>query len=145
MIVLDAYAVIAFLLGERAAAEVGELLRSEESVALTALGVAEVVDRLVRGAGIEADEVMLDLAELGLADAPDVEATLMVRAGLLRARRYHRQRCSVSLADCLVVESAREWGAAVASSDPHLLDVCRLEGVAAIVLPDTAGNRWTSS
>lgn len=145
MIVLDAYAVIAFLLGERAAAEVGELLRSDESVAMTALGVAEVVDRLVRGAGLDADEVMLDLAELGLADAPDVEATLMVRAGLLRARRYHRRTCSVSLADCVVVESARAREATVASSDPHLLDVCRLEGVVAIVLPDTAGNRWTPS
>jgi len=49
----------------------------------------------------------------------------------------------VSLADCVVVELAREHDAAVATSDPHLLDVCTVEGIAVVPLPDTAGGRWS--
>ena len=84
-----------------------------------------------------------DLAELGLADAAALPTTVAIRAGLLRARRSHRTRCSVSLADCVVVEVAREHTAAVATSDPHLLDVCSVEGIQVMPLPDTAGERWS--
>ncbi len=51
MIVLDVYAVIVVLLGEPAGPEVADLLRSGETAVLTAVGVAEVVDRLVRVVG----------------------------------------------------------------------------------------------
>ena len=51
VIVLDAYAVIAFLKGEAAAGQVAQLLAGEEETTLTALGVAEVVDHLVRLVG----------------------------------------------------------------------------------------------
>lgn len=142
MIILDAYAVIAFLLGEPAAPEVAGLIQGDQAVAVTQLGLAEAVDRLVRVAGADPDEAVLDLAELGLTDPPALEPMVTLRAGLLRARRYHRTRCAVSLADCVVVETAREHGASVATSDPHLLDVCRHEGVPVVVLPDTSGERW---
>jgi PIN domain nuclease of toxin-antitoxin system len=145
VIVLDAYAVIAALLDEPAAPEVAALLRSDEGAMLTALGVAEVLDRLVRIAGIDADEPALDLAELGLADPEPLDPAVAVRAGLLRSRRYHRTRCAVSLADCVVVEVAREHHAAVATSDPHLLDVCQAEGIPVVALPDTTGGRRSPS
>jgi PIN domain nuclease of toxin-antitoxin system len=145
VIVLDAYAVIAALLDEPAAPEVAALLRNDEGAMLTALGVAEVLDRLVRIAGIDADELALDLAELGLADPEPLDPAVAVRAGLLRSRRYHRTRCAVSLADCVVVEVAREHHAAVATSDKHLLDVCHAEGIPVVALPDTAGERWKPS
>lgn len=143
MIVLDAYAVIATLLGEPAAPEVAELLRGDEPAVLTPLGVAEVLDRLVRVAGVDSDEAVLDLAELGLADPEPLDPAVAPRAGLLRARRYHRTRCAVSLADCVVVEVAREHDAAVATSDPHLLDVCSLEDIRVLPLSDTTGVRWS--
>jgi PIN domain nuclease of toxin-antitoxin system len=145
VIVLDAYAVIAYLLGESAAAEVARLLEGDEPVTLTAVGVAEVVDRLVRIAGVDPDEVVLDLAELGLADPEPLDAANALRAGVLRARRYHRTRCEVSLADCVAAEQARASGGAVATSDPHLLDMCSAEQIGVIPLPDTSGGRWSPS
>lgn len=143
MIVLDAYSVIAALRGEPAAPEVAALLGGVEQAKLTPLGVAEVVDRLVRGAGADPDEVALDLGELGLADPDPLEATVALRAGMLLARRYHRTRCAVSLADCVAVEVARRQDGAVATSDAHLLDACAAEGVGVVPLPDSAGNRWS--
>ena len=52
MIVLDAYAVLAFLKGETAAPEVRSLLEGPEPTALTAVGVAEVLDHLIRIIGV---------------------------------------------------------------------------------------------
>lgn len=142
MIVLDAYAVVALLRGEAAAGEVAELLQGDDAAVLTPLGVAEVVDRLIRLVGADPDEAVLDVAALGVLDSAPLEPSVALRAGLLRARRYHRARCAVSLADCVVVEVAREADADVATSDPHLLDVCHAEGVATVVLPDSTGARW---
>lgn len=143
MIVLDAYAVIAALLGEPAAPEVAELLQRDERAVLTPLGVAEVLDRLVQISGVDPDEAVLDLAELGLINAQPLDPAIALQAGLLRARRYHRTRCAVSLADCVVVEVARASDATVVTSDPHLLDVCVLESVNVLPLPDATGVRWT--
>jgi predicted nucleic acid-binding protein len=145
VIVLDSFGVVAAFLGEPAASEVAALLRSQRRVTLTPLGVAEVVDRLVRIAGADSDEVVLDLAELGLADPDPLDAAVAIRAGILRARRYHRTRCAVSLADCVAAEVAREHGAALATSDPHLLDVCAAEAIEVLVLPDSQGERWESA
>lgn len=143
MIVLDSYAVLAALLGEPAAAEVAALLRGDEPSTLTTLGVAEIVDRLVRGTGVDPDEAALDLAELGLADPDPLTSTVALRAGLLRARRYHRTRCAVSLADCVAVEVARERDGRLATSDAHLLGVCAVEGVGVLPLPDSTGAVWS--
>lgn len=73
MIVLDAYAVLAYLRDERAAEEVGELLRTP--TVLTAVNASEVLDQLVQLAPVS--------AEMGLL------------AGRLRARHDDRQRMAV--------------------------------------------------
>ena len=142
MIVLDSYAVLALLKGEPAADRVEQLIAGEEEAALTALGVAEVVDHLVRIAGAGEDEAALDVAQLGLVPPSPVEAELALRAGLLRARHYHRRDRAVSIADCVAAESARRVGAWLASADPHLLDVCRDEGIDTIPLADSSGRTW---
>lgn len=144
MTVLDAYAVIAYLRAEPAAREVRPLLDTGDA-ALTAVGVAEVVDHLVRLAGAEEEDVVLDLAQLGLLEAIAVGSDLGLAAGRLRARRYHRNRCAVSMADCIAAEAARAGATSLATSDPHLLDLCHMEGIAAIVLAASDGTRWTSS
>lgn len=143
MIVLDAYAVLALLKGEPASPRVRDLLRSEHDARLTAVGVSEVVDHLVRLAGASEDEAALDLAQLGLAEALPVDPDLGLRAGLVRARHYHRRARAVSLADCIAAETARTHEAAVASADPHLLDLCREEGIGMIPLPDTRSRIWS--
>lgn len=141
MTVLDAFALLALLKGEPAANEVAAILRTGDGV-LTVVGVAEVVDHLVRVAGQDDDEVALDLAQLGLLDAPALDAATAFAAGAARARHYHRRNRAVSLADCLAAETARSAGAPVATADPHLLDLCRAEGIAVVALPDSQGRTW---
>lgn len=141
MTVLDAYAVIAYLRDEPAAPSVARLLASGEA-ALTAVGVGEVFDQLVRVAGGDEEEVSLDLAELGLLDGIGISAALGAAAGRLRARCYHRTRCPVSMADCLLAETGRVLARPIATSDPHLLGVCHAEGIGVLVLPGSDGSLW---
>lgn len=143
MTILDAYAVIAYLKAEPAAPEVRPLLDRGEA-SLTAVGVAEVLDHLVRVAGADEEDAALDLAQLGLLDGVVVDSDLGLAAGRLRARRYHRSRCAVSMADCIAAEVARREVTGLATSDPHLLDLCRIEGVSAIVLTASDGTRWAA-
>lgn len=143
MIVLDAYAVLAFLKGEPAAPEVRTLLERGEPAALTTVGVAEVLDHLIRIVGIDEENAALDLAELDLPKPHDIDEFTGMSAGRLRARRYHRTRCAVSLADCLAAETARRLGAPLATSDPHLLDLCHAERIPVHPLTASNGARWT--
>src|SRR4051794_3874404 len=110
--------------------------------ALTALGVAEVLDHLVRLVGVDEEDAVLDLAQLGLAEALAVDAELAGRAGRLRARHYHRITRAISLADCVLLEVGRRERRPVATADPHLLDTCVAEGVAFVALPDVRGHTW---
>lgn len=143
MIVLDSFAVLALLRDEPAAALVQQLVESGEEVALTALGVTEVIDHLVRLLGADEDEAVLDLAQLGLASPTPVDVDVAMQAGLLRARHYHRKYRAVSLADCVAAAIARSASSQLASADPHLLDLCRDEGIAVIALPDSTGRTWS--
>ena len=144
MTILDAYAVLAFLENETAASEV-ETLIAAGGTALTVVGLAEVLDHLIRIGGADEEDASLDVAQLRLDDPLRVDEKLAAAAGRLRARRYHRTRCPVSLADCLAVEVARSQHRSLATSDPALLDVCHEEGVAMIVLTGSDGTRWTPS
>jgi PIN domain nuclease of toxin-antitoxin system len=142
--VLDAFAVVALLRGEPAASEVQALLEGGDDTVLTSLGLAEVVDHLVRVVGTSEDDAVLDVAQLGLMDAITVDADLALNSALLRARHYHRIDRAVSLADCVAAEAARARSAGLATADPHLLDLCRDERIAAIPLPDSGGITWSS-
>ncbi len=134
MTVLDAYAVIAYLRDEPAADQVRPLLEAPDS-ALTAVGLGEVLDHLVRLAGADEDDAVLDLAQLGLLDAVAVNAETGSAAGRLRARHYHRTRCPISMADCVAAETARATSQPLATADPHLLDVCDIENIDVMPLP----------
>lgn len=144
MTVLDSFAVIALLRGEPAAQEVRQLLVASGGAArLTATGLAEVIDHLVRVMGVPEEEAALDIAQLGLAEAANVDSEKAFRAGLLRARHYHRTERAVSLADCIAAEEARATSTSLATADPHLLDLCRDEGMTVVALPDSVGSRWS--
>lgn len=140
--ILDAYAVLALLKGEPAAAPVAALL-TRGDVRITSVGFAEIVDHLVRIVGSSEDDAVLDVAQLGLADALPVDAMIGSAAGALRARHYRRRHRAVSLADCVAAEAARNVGVALVSADPHLLDLCRDEGIDRVPLPDSAGRMWS--
>lgn len=141
MIILDAYAVLAFLRRETAGPQVRELILGDEESALALLGVAEVLDRLVRRAGIGEEQARLDLAQLALAAPPALDRQLAARAGLLRARHYQRRARALSLADCVAAETARSLDASLATADPALLETCEAEGIAVIALPGSDPSR----
>jgi len=142
--VLDAYAVIAYLRDEPAADHVRPLLEAGDA-ALTAVGLAEVLEHLVRLANAEEDDAVLDLTQLGLTDAIPIEASTGNAAGRLRARRYHRTRCPISMADCIAAETARAIRRPLATADPDLLDVCLAEGIEIIPLPGSDGTTWSQT
>jgi PIN domain nuclease of toxin-antitoxin system len=139
MTVLDAYAVVAFLRNEGCADEVADLLQAP--TVLTAANSAEVLDQLVRVWQRDPDDVHADLALLsnaGMQITP-VTAEQGLLAGRLRARHYHRERCSVSLADCLAAAAALPEQRALATSDPALAAVVRAEGGKVHPLSDSRG------
>jgi predicted nucleic acid-binding protein len=143
VIVLESFAVLALLRDEPAAALVQQLVESDEDVALTALGVAEVLDHLVRLLRADEDEAVLDVAQLGLTPPTSIDVSVAMQAGLLRARHYQRKNRAVSLADCVAAASARLSNARLASADPQLLDMCRNEGIDVVALPDSTGHTWS--
>ena len=139
MIVLDAYAVVAFLRGEPAAGDVAALLGSP--TVLSSVNAAEVFDQLVRVFGREPDHVHADFALLshtGMDIAP-VPVDLALHAGRLRARHYHRERTAVSLADCVAAATALDRRRPLATSDPALAALVRVEGGLVHGLPDSKG------
>lgn len=142
MIVLDAYAVIAFLRGEPAAEQVRGLLEGGEEIRLTSTGLAEVIDNLVRRMGVDPEEAVLDVAQLGVGPAMQIDASTGQLAGLLRAQHFHARTREVSLADCVAAAAAQEAGARLATSDGPLLDLCHEEEIGYIVLPNSSGEVW---
>ena len=141
MTVLDAYAVIAYLRGEPSAPEVAELLRGQPL--LTSVNAAEVGDQMVRVFGADPDGIEADLALLshaGLRMLP-VSYDLAMAAGRIRARRYHRERAAVSLADCVAAAAALAHRLPLATADPALATMLRAEGGDVHPLPDSRGRR----
>jgi predicted nucleic acid-binding protein len=139
VILLDACGVVAFFNGEPAAEQVAEILSGVEETAITSLGLAEILDRRVRVGGVDEEEAVLDLAELPFDSVWPVDGSTAQRAGLLRARWYHRRGCQVSMADCVAAAAAQEAGGTLASTDPHLLEACRGENITSLALPDSSG------
>lgn len=141
MTVLDAYALVAYLRGEPSAEEVADILRGE--VAIASANMAEVVDQMVRVWGRPADDVEGDLALLSAAGmaVQELDTETAIAAGRLRARRYHRATCAVSLADCVAAVTALRLDRPLATSDPALTEVVRAEGGSVHALPDSRGRR----
>ncbi len=141
MILLDAYAIIAYLTGEPHAGPSVRPLLSDG--ALTVVQAAEVLDHLVRIRGAAESEAALDVAQLGLHPI-EIDDEVGTRAGLLRARHYHRVTPAVSLADCVAaaVVLVHPEIEALATSDPHLLGLLHAEGGGAHPLPDRRGLLW---
>src|SRR5437763_15932347 len=100
---------------EPAAPEVAGLLQTGD-VAMTALNLAEVRDKLQRVGGadpVRLDEAIEQLRMAGLAVVP-LDPGDGLAAGRLRATEYHRTDNAISLADCVLLACASRYGAAVA-------------------------------
>lgn len=141
VILLDAYALHAFVVGEEAAGEVDEALRTS-ATAIVATNLSEVVDGLVRKEGWPDADIV---ERLGTVVGPIVEVRPVTdlvgwHAGILRARYYDRNDCDLSLADCVLLASAGPDDS-IATSDPAVAAVARAEGIGLIPLPDSTGQR----
>jgi PIN domain nuclease of toxin-antitoxin system len=142
-VVLDAYALIAFLRGEDAGAEVVGLLRRRPPPSISAANLAEVADRLMRIDGRSEVDVRSQV-NLLIAGGLEVEPMWLADArlaGSLRARQYDRRSAALSLADCFCLATAIKLQAAVATADPALARASRDEGLEVIPLPDSSGRR----
>jgi PIN domain nuclease of toxin-antitoxin system len=139
---LDAYALVAFLADERAAAEVAALLRADDT-AIPSVNLAELIDVMLRVRRHAAEA--LDAALLPLLATTTSVLALGQRearlAGVLRAKHYDRRTSPLSLADCLLLASAVLNQAALATCDPPLAAAARSEGVKILPLPDSEGRR----
>jgi PIN domain nuclease of toxin-antitoxin system len=139
-VVLDAYAVIAALVGERARAEVEPLLKTG---VVSAPNLAEVLDVCVRVHANEERVVRQRLSWLssGGLEVAALEPAVALNAGALRAKHYRRRHCEVSQGDCFALALAKHRGLGLATADPDLAAVARTEGVDLVRLPDSHGRR----
>jgi len=141
-VVLDAGPVIDLLLDAPSAGEIASALRDAESLRISVVNVAEVIDvtRRVHGASAEdaasaVDRFLDEVARPVAATREQAE-----RAADIRARYYHRRDRDVSLADCFVIAAA-EPGDTVATSDRAVAFVARAEGLDVLALPNARGRR----
>ena len=142
MIVLDAYALKAYLNDEVMAADIVEpLILSGRQVLISGINLAETLDRMLRVNGATRDELETDLIGLGLTVA-GVDATVAFDAAALRAAHYHRTRRAVSLADCCAAALSLDRDAPLVTSDPALLALLHDEGGRYVALPSSTGETW---
>ncbi len=128
-VLLDAFALIA-LMAEEPAADQVEVLMRQGDTAITAVNLAEALDVLQRVQGISRERLETLTAPLvgsGLALVA-IDERIARDAGDIRARRYHRTRAPVSLADCILLAAA---GASdeLATADAPLIAVAEAEGI----------------
>ncbi len=134
-VLLDAFALIALLADEPAADEVEALLRGGEA-AITAVNLAEALDVLQRVQGIPSERlqaVTTPLVGERMRLLP-IDERIARDAADIRARRYHRTRAPVSLADCILLAATGESDA-LATADGPLIRVAEAENVQVRALP----------
>jgi predicted nucleic acid-binding protein len=134
-VLLDAYALIALLADEPAADEVEALLRRGEA-AITAVSLAEALDVLQRVQRIPRDRLEAATTPLvggGMTLVP-VDERIARDAADIRARRYHRSRAPLSLADCMLIAATGESDE-LATADAPLIRVAEAENVRVRRLP----------
>ena len=141
MTLLDAYAVVALLGDEPAAPEVEAILRAGEA-GITVVNLAEAIDVTSRVHRIPQEEVREALAPL-LGDAIVVviqDEAASWRAAALRQTHYDRRFSALSVADSLLIAAVHE-GDELATADPVVARVARIEGHRVAALPDSTGER----
>jgi predicted nucleic acid-binding protein len=128
-VLLDAFALIALLAEEPAADEVEAILRRGEA-AVPAINLAEALDVLQRVQRIPRERLDVLTGHLigeSVALVP-VDEQLARAAADIRARRYHRTRMPISLADSVLIAATKQADV-LATADGPLISVARLEGV----------------
>lgn len=143
MSVLDAYALIAFLLGEPPGEEVKTILR-ETRAQIASVNLAETYDRAIRLKAIpidDLDHVIDDLVTERSLTILGLDHALARRAGQLRAEYYDRNERRVSMADCIAAATTERLRDTLVTADAHLVRLAQQIEVDVIPLPDSSGRR----
>ena len=127
MTILDAYALVAFLTGGPAAAQVRVILR-EGGAAVATVNLAEALYVSERRAGIPVARSMqlLDPLFRGVISEVPLDTRRAHRAAEIRVAHYHRSRRPISLADAILVASAGPEDR-IATADSDVLDIAESE------------------
>jgi uncharacterized protein with PIN domain len=141
MVILDAYALIALLADEPAAAEVEALIRDRQA-AISAVNLAESLGVSERALGAPGDHVRAVVEPLlaGELEVLGCTAREAWRAASLRSRYYDRRERPLSLADCFLLAAAGD-GDEITTADPAVAAVAHAEGIDLVALPDGSGKR----
>ena len=142
VIVLDAYALEAYLKLETSAPIVRDLLATGEQALISGINLAETLDRMIRLHGRSPVELEADLLGTGV-HVSSVDEPTAFEAARLRAAHYHRTRRAVSIADCCAAALALDRDAPLVTSDPALLGLIADENGRYLALPDSTGNVWS--
>lgn len=135
MILLDAYALIAFLVGGPATPQVRAILREGDAAVATA-NLVEVLDvsQRVHRVPISRTVELLDPLLEGPLTAIPLDSTVARRAAEIRSEHYRRSSQPISLADAVLIASAK-LGDRIATADPDVLAVAKAEKVGSVALP----------
>jgi predicted nucleic acid-binding protein len=109
----------------------------EGDAAVATANLAETLDVAARRHGLTISDAMeiIDPLLEGPLTALALDAALAQRAAEIRAKHYHRSRRPISLADAVLVASARP-GDRIATADPDVLAVAKAEALGSIALPE---------
>jgi PIN domain nuclease of toxin-antitoxin system len=132
---LDAYALIAYVIGGPAQEKVQAILR-EGKTAIATANLVEVFDVVARVHGMPIPRVS-DVIEGLFATTLSVvhlDERLAQRAAELRVGYYHRVRSPLSLADVILLASAQP-GDRIATADPDVLETAATLEIRTIELP----------
>lgn len=132
---LDAYALVAFLVGGQAAPHVRAMLR-EGGASVATANLAEALDVSARIFGLPIERAMEVLEPLfdGILGTVPLDLARAQRAATIRTRHYDRARRPISLADAILVASAGPDDR-IATADPDVLAVAEAEAIATRTLP----------
>lgn len=139
MTLLDAYALIAYVIGGPAQAQVISILRGGRTAIATA-NLIEVFDVVGRQHSYPVERVSEIIEPLFASSLSVVhlDEQLARRAAELRVEHYHRSRRPLSLADVILIASARP-GDRIATADPDVLAVASGLGIETVALPAGQG------
>jgi PIN domain nuclease of toxin-antitoxin system len=133
VILLDAFALLAYLRDEPAAEQVQRMLWDGDT-AMTSVQVAEVLDRLVRVDGHDPDDAEVTVSALGI-EMLSMSSADGAAAGLFRAAHYSRSGRTLSLADSVAASTALSTGRRLATADPVLIQCVVAAGGQCVELP----------
>lgn len=143
MTFLDAYALVALVADEPAAEEVQTILREGEA-RVVVLNLAEAIDITQRVHGLHGEEVRAAIEPLLLSNVMSAAVSDESQGWLaaeLRVKHFDKKARALSMADCFLLAHALTDGGPIATSDPPLAAVARVEDVDVVALPDSSGKR----